>query len=272
MTYLSNEIFNIRRRSITGIWLRHALAFVRYWKFVMTWVLVEPVIVLVAVGFGIGKLVNAVDGADSYAEFVTPGLIMGSAMFHALFETSWNAYNRIENDVYETALTAPITVVEVTLGDVLWAVTRSIMTTIGVASVAVAFGWLDGWLAFGILIPLQWWAYCSEHGFSFFGDSSSYNIFNYRVYVDSHATIFFFRVIFSALDSARLGRANCLVDAAYTRSSYRPRIRPRALGYNSLMGRCLYDWTYYCDVAFGDLLVKTSSRQINVSSSPLNVR
>jgi len=153
MTYLSNEIFNIRRRSITGIWLRHALAFVRYWKFVMTWVLVEPVIVLVAVGFGIGKLVNAVDGADSYAEFVTPGLIMGSAMFHALFETSWNAYNRIENDVYETALTAPITVVEVTLGDVLWAVTRSIMTTIGVASVAVAFGWLDGWLAFGILIP-----------------------------------------------------------------------------------------------------------------------
>ena len=153
MTYLSNEIFNIRRRSITGIWLRHALAFVRYWKFVMTWVLVEPVIVLVAVGFGIGKLVNAVDGADSYAEFVTPGLIMGSAMFHALFETSWNAYNRIENDVYETALTAPITVVEVTLGDVLWAATRSIMTTIGVASVAVAFGWLDGWLAFGILIP-----------------------------------------------------------------------------------------------------------------------
>ena len=136
MTYLSNEIFNIRRRSITGIWLRHALAFVRYWKFVMTWVLVEPVIVLVAVGFGIGKLVNAVDGADSYAEFVTPGLIMGSAMFHALFETSWNAYNRIENDVYETALTAPITVVEVTLGDVLWAVTRSIMTTIGVASVS----------------------------------------------------------------------------------------------------------------------------------------
>ncbi len=153
MTYLSNAVFNIRRRSITGIWLRHAIAFMRYWKFVITWVLVEPVIVLVAVGFGIGKLVNTVDGADSYAEFVTPGLIMGSAMFHALFETSWNAYNRIENDVYETALTAPITVVEVTIGDVLWAVTRSIMTTIGVASVAVAFGWLDGWLAFGILIP-----------------------------------------------------------------------------------------------------------------------
>ena len=78
---------------------------------------------------------------------------MGSAMFHALFETSWNAYNRIDNDVYETALTTPITVLEITLGDILWAITRALMTTIGVAVVAVLFGWLDGWMAIGILIP-----------------------------------------------------------------------------------------------------------------------
>ncbi|MDA1279356.1 MAG: ABC transporter permease [Chloroflexi bacterium] len=143
----------IRRRSVTGLWLRHAVAFVRYWKFVITWVLIEPVIALVAVGFGIGKLVTEVEGADTYAEFVTPGLIMGSAMFHALFETSWNAYNRIDNDVYETALTTPITVLEVTLGDISWAITRALMTTIGVAVVAAMLGWLDGWWAIGILIP-----------------------------------------------------------------------------------------------------------------------
>ncbi len=119
----------------------------------MTWVVIEPVVVLVAVGMGIGKLVTEVEGADSYAEFVTPGLIMGSAMFHALFETSWNAYSRIENDVYETALTTPITVTEVTLGDILWAVTRAMMTTIGVAVFAAILGWLSGWSAVGILIP-----------------------------------------------------------------------------------------------------------------------
>ena len=143
----------IRRRSVSGIWLRHAVSFLRYWKFVITWVIIEPVVVLVAVGMGIGKLVTEVEGADSYAEFVTPGLIMGSAMFHALFETSWNAYNRIENDVYETALTTPITVTEITLGDILWAVTRSLMTTVGVAVFAVILGWLNGWSAVGIMIP-----------------------------------------------------------------------------------------------------------------------
>ncbi|SVE17703.1 uncharacterized protein METZ01_LOCUS470557, partial [marine metagenome] len=101
-----------------------------------------------------------------------------------------------------------------------------------------------------------------NYGFSFFGGSSSYNIFNYCVYVDSHATLFFFRIIFSALDSARLGRANCLVDATYTRSSHRPRICSGSFGFHTLMGRRLYDWTYCCDVAFGDLFVKTSPRQI----------
>ncbi|MGY8880163.1 MAG: hypothetical protein ACKVKV_05770, partial [Dehalococcoidia bacterium] len=57
----------IRRRSVTGLWLRHAVSFVRYWKFVITWVLIEPVIILVAVGFGVGKLIDEVDGAPSYA-------------------------------------------------------------------------------------------------------------------------------------------------------------------------------------------------------------
>ena len=143
----------VRRRSITGLWLRHAVSFVRYWKFVITWVLIEPVIILVAVGFGVGKLVGSVDDGVSYAEFVTPGLIIGNAMFHALFETSWNAYNRIDNDVYETALTTPITITEITMGDILWAVTRSLLTVIGTAIVAALFGWIEGWQAIGILIP-----------------------------------------------------------------------------------------------------------------------
>ena len=143
----------IRRRSISGLWLHHAVSFLRYWKFVMTWVLIEPIVVLVAVGFGIGKLVTEVEGAPSYAEFVTPGLIMGSAMFHALFETSWNSFNRIENQVYETALTTPLTVTEITLGDISWGVTRAMMTTLGVAVFAALLGWLNNWSAIGIFIP-----------------------------------------------------------------------------------------------------------------------
>jgi lipooligosaccharide transport system permease protein len=108
---------------------------------------------LVAVGFGVWKRVGSIEDGVSYAEFVTPGLIIGNAMFHALFETSWNAYSRMDNDVYETALTTPITIFEITLGDILWAVTRSIMTVVGTAIVAAAFGWLNNWEAIGLIIP-----------------------------------------------------------------------------------------------------------------------
>ena len=143
----------IRTRSITGIWLRHWVSYIRYWKITITWVLVEPAVALVAVGFGIGKLVTEVEGAPTYAIFVTPGIVMGSAMFHALFETSWNAYHRIDNQVYETQLTTPLTIFELTLGDIVWAVSRSVMTTISVAAFAATIGWIDEWTAIGLLIP-----------------------------------------------------------------------------------------------------------------------
>lgn len=144
---------NVRLRSVTGVWMRHWEAFARYWAINMTWILIEPAIMLMAVAFGIGQLVTEVEGAPTYAIFVTPGIIMGSAMFHSLFETSWNAYNRIDQDLYHTQLTAPVTPFEITLGDISWGVTKSLMTAVAVIGFAAIFGWVEGWLSIGIIIP-----------------------------------------------------------------------------------------------------------------------
>ena len=182
----------IRWRSVTGIWLRHWTAYVRYWKITITWVLIEPAVALVAVGFGIGKLVTEVEGADSYAEFVTPGIIMGSAMFHALFETSWNAYQRIDSQIYETQLTTPVSVFELTLGDVTWAVTRSIFTTISVAAVAAALGWIDEWTVVGLLIPsVLTGMVFGTMGF-FFAATAPYTVFLSLVFTLVATPLYFF--------------------------------------------------------------------------------
>ena len=77
----------VRLRSIAGIWFRHALVLRRTWLPSLTWYFVEPFVILVAIGVGIGTLVEDVDGLP-YARFVTPGVIAGSAMFHAIFECS----------------------------------------------------------------------------------------------------------------------------------------------------------------------------------------
>lgn len=179
-------------RTATGIWLRHWTALTRYWKIMITWIVIEPVIMLLAVGFGIGELVGDVESNITYAEFVTPGLIIGTAMFHALFETSWNAYQRIDNQIYETQLTTPSTIFEITVGDVAWAVTRSLFTTVSVAIFAASLGWITEWTAIGILIP----AILSGMVFGtlgfFFAATAPYTVFLSLVFTLVASPMFFF--------------------------------------------------------------------------------
>ena len=69
----------VRLRSIAGIWFRHALVLRHTWLPSLTWYFVEPFVILIAIGVGIGTLVEDIDGLP-YARFVTPGVIAGSAI------------------------------------------------------------------------------------------------------------------------------------------------------------------------------------------------
>ncbi|HSG89907.1 MAG TPA: ABC transporter permease [Pseudomonadales bacterium] len=145
-------VAGIRWRSVAALWRRHIRALARVWKVAITWFLVEPGIVLLALALGIGRLVGDMGGGLSYAEFVAPGIIIGTAMFHALFEASWSAFQRINESVYETALTAPVTVAEVVLAELLFAATRASISTLAVSLFAVAFGWLTPAAIPGLLL------------------------------------------------------------------------------------------------------------------------
>ena len=148
---LSATVAGIRVRSIAGIWYRHALVLRRTLLPSLAWYFVEPFVILVAVGIGIGTLVDDIDGV-SYALFVTPGVIAGSAMFHAIFECSWGAFNRIQKGVYETTLTAPVSTREVALGDISWAMSRSVVMAGCIGTVAALLGWIDSPSAVGVLL------------------------------------------------------------------------------------------------------------------------
>ena len=144
-------IAGIRPRSIAGMWLRHALVLRHTWLSSITWYFVEPFVVLIAVGIGIGRLVDDVDGLP-YALFVTPGIIAGSAMFHAIFECCWGAFFRIQKGVYETTLTAPVSTRELAMGDISWAMSRAVITASCIGAVAAILGWLDSLSGVGVLL------------------------------------------------------------------------------------------------------------------------
>jgi lipooligosaccharide transport system permease protein len=153
----------VRLRSITGVWWRHAVALARVWKVAFTWFFVEPAFILLAMGMGVGRLVGTLPEHGSYAAFVTPGLVVGMAMFHAIFECAWGAFQRIQQHVMETILTTPTTVAELAAGEVVWGGTRGAISTLAVGGLAVLLGWLPlsafpGVMLAGILVGLEFGA------------------------------------------------------------------------------------------------------------------
>ncbi len=150
-----NTIAGIRYRSISALWLRHWFAFIRFWKYAVAFMFVEPVVMMIGVGVGIGRLVPTVPGTEiPYPEFVAPGIIVGSAMFVPMVECSMGAYNRMENQLYDTQLTAPLSVLEVLIADISFGVTRAFISMVSITVIAVAFGWINEWTVVFVVLPV----------------------------------------------------------------------------------------------------------------------
>jgi len=152
-----------RVRSVSGVWWRHWVALVRVWKVALTWFLIEPAFVLLAMGYGVGRLVGTLPEHGSYAAFVTPGLVVGMGMFHAIFECAWGAFQRIQQGVLETQLTTPTTVAELAAGEVIWGGTRAALSTVALGGLAALLGWmppgaLPGVMLVSVLVGLEFGA------------------------------------------------------------------------------------------------------------------
>ena len=136
-----------------AVWRRHRDAFLRNWTTEFGGVLLEPLIVLGAIGFGLGQFVGDIEGDVEYAAFVTPGIIAGYAMFHALFEGAFGAYLRMSmHRVFDSILATPMQVEDLVLGEMLWGASRSVLTAIAVLIVATGFGLVESPLAI-LVVP-----------------------------------------------------------------------------------------------------------------------
>lgn len=99
----------------------------RLWLILVTGV-IEPLLYLLGLGFGMGQLVGDIEyrtQAVSYAAFVAPGLMASSAMNGALFDTTYNFFFKLrESRQYEGMLSTPLTMGGIVGGELLWAMVR----------------------------------------------------------------------------------------------------------------------------------------------------
>jgi lipooligosaccharide transport system permease protein len=121
------------------VWQRNRDVFFRLWHSEAPGFVVEPIIILLAMGLGLGAYVGLVDG-QRYIEFVAPGIIASYAMFSASFECTYGSFVRMEyQKTYDAIIATPLNVEDVTAGEIFWGATRSFMTGTIILAIAAAF-------------------------------------------------------------------------------------------------------------------------------------
>ena len=130
-----------------AVWRRNALVWRRLAVASVLGNFGEPLLYLLALGFGLGALVGQIDGLP-YIAFLASGIVCSSAMTTAAFEATYSAYTRMEPQrTWDAILTTPLEPHDVVLGEVLWAATKSLFNSGAILLVAIALGAADGWMA-----------------------------------------------------------------------------------------------------------------------------
>ncbi|HJV87812.1 MAG TPA: ABC transporter permease [Noviherbaspirillum sp.] len=97
----------------------------------------DPLITLVAFGYGLGSLLHTVNGIP-YIHFLASGSICMSIMMAASFETLYSAFSRMHvQKTWDALLNAPLALDDVVFAEMLWAASKSLIS--GMAILLVIF-------------------------------------------------------------------------------------------------------------------------------------
>lgn len=134
---------------VYSVWHRHAKVYQKTWLVNSLPPLSEPLINLVAFGYGLTPLVGDVlyNGQTiSYLKFLAPGMMASGVLFQAFFEGAYGSFFRLNyQKTWKALLTAPLSFTEVFLGDWLWATTKGTLAGFLTSIVAVIWGLYSGW-------------------------------------------------------------------------------------------------------------------------------
>jgi lipooligosaccharide transport system permease protein len=127
------------------VWSRNFLYFKKTWLVSLFWIVLEPVIYLGAIGFGLGAFVNNMGGM-SYIEFFFPALLCTTAMLVAFFEGTYGNYTKLTHQkTYATIMLTRVGPEEIVAGELLWASSKGFFGVLGVTVVALFFGLIDSY-------------------------------------------------------------------------------------------------------------------------------
>jgi len=126
---------------VYSVWWRHFQVYRSTWLVSMLPPLSEPLVYLLAFGYGLTPLVGEVEYLGqfiSYARFIAPGMIAVGVLFQSFFEGAYGSFIRLNfQKTWQALLTAPLSFTDVFVGDWLWATTKGTIAGVLTGLVAV---------------------------------------------------------------------------------------------------------------------------------------
>ncbi|HEX7483199.1 MAG TPA: ABC transporter permease [Candidatus Bathyarchaeia archaeon] len=135
------------------VWRRNFDVFMKTIKVNFLPSLLEPIIYLVAFGFGLGGFIPNINGKP-YINFLAPALVAIAVMNGSFFECTFASFVRMYfQKTFDAIVATPVSVEEVVAGELLWGATRSMINATIVLVVIAIFGLVRSPL-FLVVIPI----------------------------------------------------------------------------------------------------------------------
>ena len=149
------SLFQIPKLSyrIWKVWTRNKDVFMKTYKTNFIPSLLEPILYLLALGFGLGGFIQSING-QPYAQFIAPALVAVSMMYSSFYECTYASFVRMYfQKTFDAIIATPVNIEEVITGEILWGATKSLINSSIVLLVVFVFDLLTSPLF--LLIPIM---------------------------------------------------------------------------------------------------------------------
>ena len=142
-------------KGLFKVWKRNFLYFKKTILVSLFWIVLEPLMYLGAIGYGLGSYVDAIDG-KTFLEFFYPGLLVSTAMLVPFFEGTYSNFTKLTHQkIYTSMMLTPISPDEIIYGEILWCATKGFLGVLGVLLISSFFGLVNTWMVLPVLFILM---------------------------------------------------------------------------------------------------------------------
>src|SRR5690606_17391762 len=107
-------------RGALRVWERNRIAWTKIAPSSLLISLGEPILGLLALGYGLGSFVGDIGGV-SFPLYIAPGLMVATAMMGVSYDLAYNGFSRLRREgVYDSMVSGPLQAVQIVGGELLW--------------------------------------------------------------------------------------------------------------------------------------------------------